>query len=197
MRIIAGKWRRRSIQFPKSKAVRPTQDRVREAVFSKLSGSERDATVLDLCCGSGALGLEALSRGATSVCFVDTHTQTVKANIYNFDCQQHARVVTRHILSFLKTCQASYHLIFLDPPWRNHDLYDRSLKAIYENDILNLNGQLVIEFSRKVSPFSDADFKFRSMVFGARFSNSNVDFSSISTKFVLKIIKNHPNLISL
>lgn len=152
MRIISGKWRRRSIHFPKSKYLRPTQDRVREAVFSKLQGIEKDANVLDLCCGTGSLGLEALSRGANYVCFVDSHTQTVKKNVELLGCSDQVDVFTQRIQRFLRSCKQKFSLIFLDPPWHEHQLYSHSLKVISENDILESGGFLVVEFSVKSPP---------------------------------------------
>ena len=158
MRIISGKWRSRQLKFPKSKQVRPTQDRVREAIFSKL-GIVDDCKVLDVCCGSGALGLEALSRGSSFVCFVDTDTKIVKENIKLLECGQDVTVVTKRAQSFLKNCDDLYDIIFLDPPWRELEVYHDSLKAIYDNDILNENGLILVEYSKKYPPFSSTDLK--------------------------------------
>lgn len=157
MRIISGKWRGRSLFFPKSKAVRPTQDRVREAIFSKLQGASEQARVLDLCCGTGSLGLEALSRGAGSAHFVDVQTQVVKRNIAHLDCQSQSSVITQRAPTFLKRTSLQFDLIFLDPPWQETALYEASLKAIYDNDILSDNGQLVVEF-RRGSPPNEVEF---------------------------------------
>lgn len=71
MRVVAGRWRGRRLASPRGDAVRPTTDRVKEAMFSILGPRVQDAEVLDLCCGSGGLGIEALSRGARRVDFVD------------------------------------------------------------------------------------------------------------------------------
>src|SRR4051794_41764340 len=84
MRVIAGEWRGRPLKAPPGAATRPTSDRVREALFSILAGRVPGARVLDLFAGSGALGIEALSRGAESATFVDDATPAiaaVKANL--------------------------------------------------------------------------------------------------------------------
>lgn len=72
MRVIGGTWRGRRLSAPRGQAVRPTTDRVKEAVFNMVGAQLRGATVLDLCCGAGGLGIEALSRGAAQAVFVDT-----------------------------------------------------------------------------------------------------------------------------
>lgn len=84
MRIVAGRWRGRRLQAPKGEQVRPTTDRVKEALFNILGDDVRGAVVLDLCCGSGGLGIEALSRGAAKVYFVDRAVpslRTAKSNL--------------------------------------------------------------------------------------------------------------------
>ena len=85
MRIIGGIWRGRQIAVPSSGGVRPTRDRVREAWFSIIQYDVPQATVIDLCAGSGALGIEALSRGATHVTFVDSSSVALAAIGKNLD----------------------------------------------------------------------------------------------------------------
>jgi len=79
MRVVAGKWRGRKLIAPEGDATRPTTDRVKEALFSILGNAVDDARIVDLCCGSGGLGIEALSRGAAEVVFVDLSWQAVEA----------------------------------------------------------------------------------------------------------------------
>ena len=88
MRIIAGKWRGRKLAALKGDRIRPTADRVKEAMFSILGSGVQGATVLDLCCGTGGLGLEALSRGAAQVYFVDSSRRSLEQVRRNLDLLQ-------------------------------------------------------------------------------------------------------------
>ena len=120
MRIIAGRAGRMAIQVP-SAVARPTTDFVRQAVFSILGERVIGARVLDLFAGSGALGLEALSRGADSCVFVDRHRQSagvISANIHKTHLAQ-GRVVKAAVADFLRRDAGQYDLVFADPPyWR-------------------------------------------------------------------------------
>src|SRR6266511_2350351 len=103
VRIVAGQWRGRRIEAPSGRDVRPTLDRVREAWMSILQGDIPGARVLDLYAGSGALGLEALSRGAVSADFVETSARSLealKANIASLDAGGSARVHRKAVLDF-------------------------------------------------------------------------------------------------
>jgi 16S rRNA (guanine966-N2)-methyltransferase len=122
VRIIAGTYGGRSLKAPPGDATRPTSDRVREALFSILGRRTHDARVLDLFAGSGALGLEALSRGADSVTFVDDAAPAVKAIHANLQALgATAKVRRAEALRFLAASSrsgAQYDLLFLDPPYR-------------------------------------------------------------------------------
>jgi 16S rRNA (guanine966-N2)-methyltransferase len=122
MRIIAGKAGRIAIKVPPAVA-RPTTDFVRQAIFSILGERVENARVLDLFAGSGAIGLEALSRGAASCVFVDEHRQATAVITENLARTRldGGRVVKAEVSSFLKRDTASYDLIFADPPyWKRH-----------------------------------------------------------------------------
>jgi 16S rRNA (guanine966-N2)-methyltransferase len=122
MRIIAGKAGRIAIKVP-SAVARPTTDFVRQAMFSILSEKVEGARVLDLFAGSGAIGLEALSRGAASCVFVDEHHQACKIIGENLAKARldGGRAVKSEVVTFLKRDTASYDLIFADPPyWKYH-----------------------------------------------------------------------------
>ncbi len=118
MRIIAGKAGRLAIKVP-SAVARPTTDFVRQAIFSILGERVEDARVLDLFAGSGAIGLEALSRGAASCVFVDEHRQATEVITTNLTKSrlEGGRIVRAEAASFLKRDPASYDLIFADPPY--------------------------------------------------------------------------------
>ena len=123
MRVIAGQWRGRPLKAPPGAATRPTSDRVREALFSILAARVPDARVLDLFAGSGALGIEALSRGADSATFVDEAPAAIRAIEANLRALDATATVRRSdVLGFLTSARrgaAQYDLIFLDPPYRD------------------------------------------------------------------------------
>lgn len=122
MRIIAGEWRGRKLVAPAGRSTRPTADRTREALFSMLAsrlGSFEDFRVADLYAGSGALGLEALSRGAAHVTFVETDRAALKAiesNVTAFDANSRAAI--RSISADNLPKSHPFDLIFADPPYQ-------------------------------------------------------------------------------
>ena len=122
MRIIAGEWRGRKLVAPKGDFTRPTADRTRETLFSMLAsrlGSFEGLSVLDLFAGSGALGLEALSRGAAHCLFVEQESEavkTIRANIDTFDARTRTQVQQGSVMS-LGPAKAPHDLILLDPPY--------------------------------------------------------------------------------
>ena len=117
MRIVAGEFKGRRLRMPRGAPTRPTADRVREALFSML-GDVAGARVLDLYAGSGALGIEALSRGAASVVFVERDTRAAAAIQANLDTVgAEADVSRQDVLAFVRRDGRSYDLVFCDPPY--------------------------------------------------------------------------------
>jgi 16S rRNA (guanine966-N2)-methyltransferase len=118
VRVIAGAYKGRTLRAPPGRATRPTSDRVREALFSIL-GDVSGARVLDLFAGSGALGIEALSRGAAEATFVESSRRAadvVRANLRAVgDSASHVRV--EDALSYLARADSTYDLVFADPPY--------------------------------------------------------------------------------
>jgi 16S rRNA (guanine966-N2)-methyltransferase len=122
MRIIAGQWRGRPLAAPKGEETRPTADRTREALFSMLVsrlGSFEELRVLDLFAGSGALGLEALSRGAASVCFVEQDRAAVNAIRANAQKLAIVPDIRQQSVLALGLCREPFDLIMMDPPYRS------------------------------------------------------------------------------
>lgn len=121
MRIIAGEWRGRLIEAPPGAGTRPTADRVRETLFSMLAsrlGSFEDLRVADMFAGSGALGFEALSRGAASATFVERDVKAaaaIRRNAEKFGAAERVRILTGSALA-LSPCEP-FDLIFADPPY--------------------------------------------------------------------------------
>ena len=117
MRVIAGTFKGRRLTAPRGMRTRPTADRVREALFSML-GDVGGARVLDLYAGSGALGIEALSRGAESALFVEREPRAVAAierNLASLGVE--ARVARQDVLRFLARADGTFDLVFCDPPY--------------------------------------------------------------------------------
>ncbi len=127
MRVIAGKWGGRRIRAPRGSAVRPTTDRVRESWMAALGPKLIDAEVVDLFAGSGALGLEALSRGANSCVFVEQARgalTVLNENIEGLDAAEQSTVLRRDALAYVRNLAPStFDLAVADPP------YDRGLAA--------------------------------------------------------------------
>jgi 16S rRNA (guanine966-N2)-methyltransferase len=138
MRIIAGKWKGRSLQYPKTRAFRPTQDRAKESLFNILAPHLQGAIVWDLCTGTGGLGIEALSRGASHVTFVDTDLTFLHKNLTPLFTAHPPLLPTQYkalklpLARFLSTVRLteSPTVILCDPPWDNHALYTTLLTSL-------------------------------------------------------------------
>jgi 16S rRNA (guanine966-N2)-methyltransferase len=126
LRIIGGTWRGRKIRFPPVEAIRPTPDRVRETLFNWLQQDVPGARCLDLYAGSGALGLEALSRGAARVVFVDVEpavTLHLSQTLEALGCDR-GQVVRADAGRFLAGPPEPFDIVFLDPPYADRALAD-------------------------------------------------------------------------
>ncbi len=123
-RIIAGNWRRRRLRFPDLPGIRPSPDRVRETLFNWLMQRISGARCLDLFAGSGALGLEALSRGAAQVLFIDQERQAVDALRGHLQAlhAENAQVLQSEALAFLHGSPQAFDIVFLDPPFASGSL---------------------------------------------------------------------------
>jgi len=120
MRVIGGELGGRLLASPpsRSREVRPTAERVREAVFSILGGRVEGARVLDLFCGTGALAIEALSRGAESAVLVDRSPALARRNMKTLGLEDRAEVVGGDALAYLRRSRKRFDLVFCDPPYR-------------------------------------------------------------------------------
>jgi 16S rRNA (guanine(966)-N(2))-methyltransferase RsmD len=150
VRIIAGSRKGHRIEAPKGLTTRPTGDRVREAAFN-LIGPVEGADVLDLYAGSGAMGLEALSRGAASATFVEADRAASRAIERNLEKLRltGARVVCRDVLHALATERRQYDLVLLDPPY---EMTDFGAIARYLPGVLARDGLLVVETAARTEP---------------------------------------------
>ncbi|HYZ80132.1 MAG TPA: 16S rRNA (guanine(966)-N(2))-methyltransferase RsmD [Solirubrobacteraceae bacterium] len=152
MRVIAGTHGGRELIAPKGRATRPTSDRVREALFSIL-GDLHDVRVLDLFAGSGALGIEALSRGAAQATLVDAAAPAIAAINRNLEALGlEAEVVRQPAARFLQAASRGarqYDLVFLDPPYRHASTLGRELTSAL-TPILSDDARVVAESDRRV-----------------------------------------------
>lgn len=147
VRIIAGQWRRRQITFPVSPGCRPTHDRVRETLFNWLSPYIAGANCLDLFAGSGALGFEALSRGAKHVTFVDHSKVVVDALIKNAALLKtdNAEIILDDCLQQIPMLShAPFDIVFLDPPF-GQGLVEQSIAVLEESNVLREKAFVYVE----------------------------------------------------
>lgn len=157
MRIITGLAKGKKLLTPQGMLTRPTTDRIKESIFNIVQFDIEGRRVLDMFCGSGQMGLEALSRGALSCTFVDINRSAraaVDANIESVGFIQQCKVSGADALSFVKKYQgAPFDLIFLDPPY-DTQLLEQTVSAICTFDILSVGGIIVCEGTREstISP---------------------------------------------
>ena len=145
LRISGGELGGRRIRVPKGD-VRPTTERVREAVFSIL-GDVSGSRVLDLFCGSGALAIEALSRGASEATLVDTHPRTARENVERLGLGERAHVIRSDAIRFLRRGeQGAFDLVLCDPPYRLADRLATDLGPLIPG-VLAVSGRAMIESS--------------------------------------------------
>jgi 16S rRNA (guanine966-N2)-methyltransferase len=146
LRITGGELGGRRIHAPKGPKLRPTTERVREAVFSIL-GDVSGARVLDLFCGTGALAIEAISRGAAEATLVDTHPAAARRNLEALELTDRARAVRADAARFLRRAdEASYDLVLCDPPYRLADRLAADLDPLMRG-VLAESGRAMIESS--------------------------------------------------
>jgi len=150
MHIISGKYQRRSLKFPKDRLFRPTKSIVRESVFNIIGNQIQQASFLDLCSGSGAMGLEAESRGASTVVCVDRDVKFLRYNKESLGAGIH--IVRQDITRYLNTTELTFDFIFLDPIWADKDIYTVSIQIIFNRLLLKSNGCLFVEHDVNFSP---------------------------------------------
>ncbi|HEV2195643.1 MAG TPA: 16S rRNA (guanine(966)-N(2))-methyltransferase RsmD [Candidatus Acidoferrum sp.] len=160
MRVIAGAYRSRILKSLKGLALRPTSDRLRETLFNVLGPSVAGSRFIDLFAGTGAIGIEALSRGAKEVVFVENHASTaalIRRNLESLGIKSGARVLATDALRGLeklgsrqnqKAGWTLYDFIFLDPPYAEAKEYFRVLEFLGSGDLLASAGIVIAEHRR-------------------------------------------------
>lgn len=146
LRIIGGQWRGRKLRFADGEGLRPTTDRVRETLFNWLQPIIHGARCLDLFAGSGALGLEALSRGALEVQFIERNPRAVTMLQENLALlnADNGQVMQGDALAFLRGPARPFDIVFLDPPFRQ-DLLIPALTLLAQGNWLAPNARIYIE----------------------------------------------------
>lgn len=158
MRIIGGALGGRRLNAPAGAATRPTADRVREAVFNILGPPPPDTRVLDAFAGAGAMGMEALSRGAVEAWFIDSAPaalRSLRANAAALDIAGACRISQGDALRLLRRWSdagaARFRWLFIDPPYRT-DLAARTLHLLGEGTLVEPNARVVVEHDRRNQP---------------------------------------------
>jgi 16S rRNA (guanine966-N2)-methyltransferase len=151
VRIIGGDWRGRKLEFPATaQQLRPTPGRIRETLFNWLAYDIAGAHCLDLYAGSGALGVEALSRGAAEVTFVESDLKTARLLEKNLlRLGSDSKVYTMDARRFVRQVGGKWDIVFLDPPYR-HGMLQQILKFLHEHDCLAKKALIYIESEREL-----------------------------------------------
>jgi 16S rRNA (guanine966-N2)-methyltransferase len=151
IRIIGGDWRGRKLEFPATaQQLRPTPGRIRETLFNWLSYDISGARCLDLYAGSGALGAEAISRGAAEVVFVEADVKSsrlLEDNLHRLGSD--AKVYTMDARRFVRQIEGQWDIIFLDPPYR-HGMLRQILRLLDEHERLAQDALVYIESEREL-----------------------------------------------
>ncbi len=177
MRVISGKYRGKKLKEFDLDTTKPTLDRVKESMFNLIQFDIADSVVCDLFAGTGALGIECISRGAKKVVFVDNNPKAIKIikenlnNISGDYC-----VENNDNFDFLKHCNTKFDIFLIDPPYKT-DLGINSIKQIIQNNLLKANGIIIFETSKDLQ----FDFDF--------LTNFDVDRRTYGTVAVYKFVK--------
>lgn len=158
MRVIAGKYKSRRLDAPPGMQTRPTSDRLRETLFNVVAPSIEGSVWLDLFAGSGAIGIEALSRGARSVYFIEVAgaaVRTIRKNLHTLEIEDGAEVIERDAataLRMLDSQAATCDFVFLDPPYRKMGDYEQVLGFLSQSQLLASQSQVIAEHDKHFDP---------------------------------------------
>jgi 16S rRNA (guanine966-N2)-methyltransferase len=158
MRVIAGTFRSRVLRGPGKLRLRPTSDRLRETLFNILGPAVEDSLFVDLYAGTGAIGIEAISRGAKETIFVESHAAAallIRANLAALKIESRAEIIEAPVLRGLERI-ASRHLladfIFLDPPYEDQAGLSEVLDYLDVSHVIAADGMVIVEHRNKVEP---------------------------------------------
>jgi 16S rRNA (guanine(966)-N(2))-methyltransferase RsmD len=154
MRIIAGQFKSRRLKGTPPPGIRPTSDKLRETLFNILGPSVQDATFLDGCAGMGAVGIEAISRGAAEVYFIDQSrkaTRIIRENLEALGIKRGFKLLEVDLSKALDALSTQFDIAFIDPPYEREDLYMAALERFGSRDLLAPEGLLIIEHSKRAT----------------------------------------------
>jgi 16S rRNA (guanine966-N2)-methyltransferase len=156
MRIVAGTFRSRQLKSLKGLTLRPTSDRLRETLFNVLGPRVDGSHFLDLFAGTGAIGIEAISRGAASVVFVENHSAAVRLireNLATLAIESGARVIAADVAAGIARLQQvplhTFNFVFLDPPYASEKEYEGTLRALGKSSLLDATTVVIAEHRKK------------------------------------------------
>jgi 16S rRNA (guanine966-N2)-methyltransferase len=148
VRIIGGRLRSRKLSVPDLSSLRPTPDRIRETLFNWLNSISAETNVLDCFAGSGALGVEAASRGSKNVVLVEKDRTTainIKSQIDALESDL-AEIINDDVLVYLDNCGQVFDIVFVDPPYRLQDLRNQVLNKLIERSLINEDSLIYLEW---------------------------------------------------
>ncbi|MDX2042638.1 MAG: 16S rRNA (guanine(966)-N(2))-methyltransferase RsmD [Acidobacteriota bacterium] len=155
MRIIAGQYKGRRLKTLEGLAVRPTSDRMRETLFNILMPRIEDARFLDICAGSGAVGIEALSRGAAHITFIESSRKAVSIiseNLRHCGITENFQLIARDAattIKYLAQENRQFDIVYFDPPY-DSEIYSPVLWQIAQNNLLTDDGIIIVEHRRQL-----------------------------------------------
>lgn len=153
MRIISGLKKGYKLKAPKGRNTRPTEDRIKESLFNILRNIDEESIVLDLFAGSGSIGIEFLSRGANKAYFIDKSylsIKTIEENLQHTNLMEKAEIIKSDSIKsieLLENQNIKFDYIFIDPPY-GQDLIVKVLEKIWNKNILNLDGIIIVEHEK-------------------------------------------------
>jgi 16S rRNA (guanine966-N2)-methyltransferase len=171
VRVISGKFKSRLLKGTPPAGIRPTSDKLKETIFNILGSRVEGATFLDGCAGMGGIGIEAISRGAAFVYFVEQSRKAcgiIRENLKSLEVKDGFKVLEMDMLKALRALEQPCDIAFIDPPYEREDLYEACLNRFAAGTLLNSGGLLILEHSkRKELPETAASLRrIRSLVQG-------------------------------
>ena len=158
MRVIAGKYKSRRLAAPSGQQTRPTSDRLRETLFNVVAPAVEDSVWLDLFAGTGAIGIEAISRGARMVYFVESAkraVRTIRENLASLKIEEGFELIEREAptaLRLLDSQSVACDFCYVDPPYRKKEDYEEVLGYLSQSRVLNAEGLVIAEHDKHFDP---------------------------------------------
>lgn len=170
MRIVAGKYGSRSLKSPKNEATRPTQDKIKGAIFSSLGNMFDGGNFLDCYSGTGNMGLEALSRGMHHATLIDNNKgaiSVIKENVKSLKAEKETKVILGNVFSILERLTLKYDVVYIDPPYAKQE-NEKLMEKLDALNIVSEKGIVIIEsLKEEVWPEKMAGFeKYKEKCYG-------------------------------